>query len=118
MAEVKQLKAEIRTDAFQLHEHTKEVIENELTDDDIRELLSMKWIPSPYDHLMQLPHTVVDSFAKQIETLANKYATTLVDVDKETQEASQALSAMIDELTGNEFDMAALHEFRKVLANG
>lgn len=100
-----------------MHGRTKEVIENELTDDDIRELLSIKWIETLYDHLMQLPHTVVDNFIQKLDALVKKYDTTLVDVERDIQEASQSLSAMIDELTGSDYDMVALAEFKKLLVN-
>lgn len=115
--EIKQLKSDIKIGTAVLHERTKEVIENELTDDDIRKLLSTKWIGTLYDHLMQLPHTVIDDFIQLLDALVKKYGTTLVDVERDIQEASQSLSAMIDELTGSDYDMAALTEFKKLLAN-
>lgn len=115
--EIKQLKNDIKTGASVLYERTKEVIESGLTDDDIRELLSKKWIETLYKHLMQLPRTVIDDFIRRLDTLVKKYDTTLLDVEREIQEVSQSLSAMIDDLTGSDYDMAALTEFKKLLAN-
>ncbi len=116
-AEVKRLKTDIKVGAAVLHGHTKEVIENELTDDDVKQLLSIKWIETLYDHLMQLPHSVVEGFSQQLDALAKKYSTTLVDVEHDIQEASQSLAMMIDELTGSDYDMEALIEFKKLLIN-
>lgn len=49
--------------------------------------------------------------------LQKKYATTLVDLEHDIHDASVQLADMLDELTGNEYDMAALLEFKKVLVN-
>ena len=114
-AEIKRLKTDIKTATTALHERTKTKIEQELTDNDIRELLSLKWIQPLSDHLMQLPHTVVDGFAQQMNELIHKYDTTLVDVERDIREASESLGSMIDELTGSECDMAALAEFKQLL---
>ena len=114
-AEIKRLKTDIKTAATTLHERTKTKIEQELTDNDIRELLSLKRIQTLSDHLMQLPHTVVDGFAQQMNELIHKYDTTLVDVERDIREASESLGSMIDELTGSECDMAALAEFKQLL---
>ena len=116
-AEVKRLKAYIKTASTELHEHTKEKIEEGLTDDEIRALLSLKWIQTLSEHLMQLPHTVVDGFTEQLSSLVRKYNTTLVDVERDIREASESLVGMIDELTGSEYDMAALAEFKQLLLN-
>lgn len=44
-----------------------------------------------------------------------KYATTFADVDAEIKETEQQLSAMIDQLTGSEFDMQGLKELQALL---
>jgi type I restriction enzyme M protein len=116
-AEVKRVKTDIKSAAATLHEHTKTKIEKGLTDDDVRELLSQKWIRTLSEHLMQLPHTVVDDFSHQLSELTHKYDTTLVDVERDIREASESLAGMIDELTGSEYDMAALAEFKRLLVN-
>ena len=114
-AEVKRLKADIKTVSAALHEHTKEKIEEGLTDDEIRELLSLKWIQTLFEHLIQLPHTVVGGFIQQLCCLVRKYDTTLVDVERDIREASESLVGMIDELTGSDYDLAALAEFKQLL---
>ncbi len=116
-SEIKELKSTIKVSKIALHEHIKDVIENELSDQDIYDLLSMKWIDTLCDHLLQLPHTVIDEFTSKLIGISKKYETTLVEVEQDIQEASQSLSLMIDELTGNEYDMVALAEFKKLLQN-
>lgn len=114
-SDCKQLKSEIKADGYALHERTKDVIENELEDADIYELLTKKWIDSLLQHLHQLPQSVIDGFIEKVEALKRKYATTLVDVENDIHATSLELSAMIDDLRGNEYDMAALGEFKRLL---
>ena len=64
---------------------------------------------------MKLPHTVVEGFSQQLSELTRKYDITLVDVERDIREASESLVGMIDELTGSEYDMAALAEFKQLL---
>ena len=92
-------------------------IENDLTDNDIISLLSIKWIESLCEHLATLPQTIIDDFVDKLVALQKKYATTLVSLENDIHNASMQLADMIDELTGNEYDMAALQEFKKVLVN-
>lgn len=117
LAESKQLKSEIKQDSSALHEHTRQVIETELTDEDVIELLSMKWIDSLCDHINVLPHTVVDTFVEKVMALHKKYATTLLSIDSEIKEASHELTMMFDDLTGNEYDMKALAELKTILCD-
>lgn len=111
------LKSEIKVASVELHEHTKVTIEQDLADEDIMSLLSMKWIESLCAHLSTLPQTIIDDFTNKLVALQKKYATTLVDLEHDIHDASVQLADMLDELTGNEYDMAALLEFKKVLVN-
>ena len=115
--EVKQLKSEIKADAEALHLHTKQVIENKLTDEDVRVLLSEKWIETLSEHLLRLPYTVIDNFVTALSDLGEKYDTTLQEVEEEMNRASIALATMIDDLTGSAHDLEALAEFKKLLLN-
>lgn len=116
-AEVKKLKAEIKRASEELHELTKETIEQELSDEKIRHLLYLKWIETLSAHLMHLPSAVVDEFARQLCERIRKYDTTLMDVEQDIREASESLATMIDDLTGSEYDMKALAEFKQLLLN-
>lgn len=116
-AEVKKLKAEIKRASEELHELTKETIEQELSDEKIRHLLYLKWIETLSAHLMHLPSAVVDEFARQLCERVRKYDTTIMDVEQDIREASESLATMIDDLTGSEYDMKALAEFKQLLLN-
>ena len=116
-AEIKQLTADIKNNKAQLIERTKEVIEQELSDDDILALLSAQWIDALYNKLGELPLRVISDLVQQLKDLVAKYDTTLMDVEHDIQEASASLASMIDELTGSAHDLEALAEFKKLLLN-
>lgn len=112
--EEKKLKKEIKTETAKLHMLTKDTIET-LSDEMVYELLDKKWM----DHLMksiyQLPDTIVNHLVIKIQMLQSKYATTYFEVESEIKETERLLSAMIDDLEGNEFDMKGLSEFKSLL---
>ena len=115
--EIKKLTADIKSNKTQLIERTKEVIEQELSDEDILSLLSVQWIDSLYNKLGELPQRIIEDFVQQLTDLVAKYDTTLMDVEQDIQEASASLATMIDELTGSAHDLEALAEFKKLLLN-
>ncbi len=100
-----------------LHELTKEKIETGLTDEDVIELLSKKWIETLCDKINELPHLVVVSLVEKVIALQKKYATTLLSIDEDIKESSHTLSDMLDEVTGGDDDLYALAELRNLLAN-
>ena len=112
--EEKSLKRDIKTKTQELHTHTKEAIEK-LTDEQVNMLLRKKWIDPIVSGLTAMPKKTVSDLVAKVENLAKKYDSTLSSIEKEIAETSANLSRMIDELTGNEFDMLGLHELQKLL---
>lgn len=112
--EEKSLKKQIKGETTKLHQKTKEVIES-LTDEQVLELLELKWIIPLVDALNSMPKAVVDVLAKKVADLAQKYATTLHDLECEIEQTEKEFSSMLDELTGSEFDMKGLTELKKLL---
>lgn len=51
----------------------------------------------------------------QILALQNKYSSTYFEVENQIKETSKALSDMIDDLVGDEFDMKGLSELKSLL---
>jgi type I restriction enzyme M protein len=66
--------------------------------------------------LNNLPGSILQQLVDKVQALAEKYATTFADVMNEIDKTKSSLALQIDELTGNEFDMKGLSEF-KVLLN-
>lgn len=115
--EEKKLKAELKADEVQLHLKTKEIIEN-LTDDEAKDLLEKKWILPICEEIGTLPKLVLEDLSKKIEVMAEKYADTYEDIEKEIAETEAALNKMLDNLVGSEKDMAGIREFKKLLGGG
>ena len=113
-AEEKELKAAIKKESGLLEGRTKETIES-LSDEQVIELLKEKWITPLIQSLMKLPDSVVNELVSKLEALTKKYDNTFADVENQISETESTLSAMIDDLEGNEFDMLGLNEFKKML---
>ena len=110
----KALKAKIKSDAAALEALTKKTIEG-LTDAQVLELLEQKWIAPFTNELAKLPDAMVDSLVNKIQTLQNKYSTTFFDVESEIRATEKQLAAMMDDLTGSEYDLKGLSEFKTLL---
>lgn len=112
--EEKSLKAAIKKETILLEVKTKDTIEG-LSDTQVIELLKAKWIQPLIQSLMKLPDRIVNELVSKLETLAKKYETTFAEVETEIADTQAALSVMIDELEGSDFDMLGLQEFKKML---
>ena len=93
---------------------TKEKIES-LSDDEINMLLFEKWINPLCVNLAQIPDSLISDFAKGIDQLSKKYSITFEEVEKEINSTEKELSNLLNELTGNEFDMKGIEELKGLL---
>lgn len=113
-AEEKSLKSQVKSDEDKLHLLTKETIEN-LTDEQVYELLYLKWIVPIMSSLNKLPGEEINELTTKVQALSEKYAATCADIEKEIHETEGTLSSFIDDLTGDEYDMKGLSEFQSLL---
>ena len=86
-----------------------------MTDEQVRELLSKKWIAPFANAVYGMPRSLVDDLASKVDALSSKYETTLKDLSEQIEASERELSTMIDNLVGDEFDMAGLAELQKLL---
>ena len=86
-----------------------------MSDENIRKLLREKWITPIVDKMHGLSGIIVNTLISKLEALAKKYETTFEEVDSEITETEKLLCDMIDDLTGNEYDMKGLEELKKLL---
>lgn len=112
--EEKSLKKNIKDNTASLQITTKKTIES-LSEEDALALLSKKWIEPMVTEISALPLRIVDTLTAKLEALAKKYQTTFEDVEKEIADTEASLTAMIDQLTGSDFDMQGLLELKKLL---
>jgi type I restriction enzyme M protein len=112
--EEKNLKKSIKVDSEALHLLTKTTIEA-LSDKQVSTLLEAKWITPLLNELSQLPSNLIHQLTNQVQKLADKYAITYADVAKDIKHSEKALAGLVDELTGNEFDLQGLAELKAFL---
>ena len=114
MTEERAVKKAVREMAHALHMKTRETIEG-LSDEQVLALLRLKWIAPLCGSLRAMPGAIIDALEKSVQALADKYAVTYLELDEQIQKSEKALSSMIDDLTGSEYDMKGLAEFKALL---
>lgn len=112
--EEKALKKAVKEAQIALHLKTKTTIEG-LSDEQVNELLHLKWIAPLSLELAAMPSAVITQLTSQVQALADKYAVTYSQVASEIKSTEQALAQMMRELTGNEFDQQGLAELTNLL---
>lgn len=112
--EDKALKKAVKDAQIALHLKTKATIEG-LSDEQVNELLHLKWIAPLSQELTAMPSAVITQLTSQVQALADKYAVTYSQVANEIKTTEQELADMMGELTGNEFDMQGLNELTSLL---
>lgn len=112
--EEKALKKAVKEAQVALHLKTKTTIEG-LTDQQVNELLHLKWIAPLSLELAAMPSAVITQLTSQVQALADKYAVTYSQVANEIKTTEQELAGMMGELTGNEFDIQGLAELTSLL---
>ena len=112
--EEKELKKEVKDLISNLNEKTKETIES-LSDEKANEMVKEKWIKPLVNAIKELPNQIINELIKEVQALAEKYASTLIDIEEEIKETENELSSMIDHLCGSDFDMKGLAQLKNLL---
>jgi len=111
---MKKCKNEIKKIKTELEDNTKHKIETIETEEALK-LLEKKWIIPLCDEIGKLPDIMLNEFLKRIKVLDNKYKKSFNDLDMEINSTENELSKMLSELTGNEFDMKGIEEFKSLI---
>lgn len=106
-----QLKKDIRKQKQLLEKQTDAALKD-LDEQQIKSLLELKWIESLRERLGALPHQAINELATAIKKLDKKYQTTYQSINTQIEEAEHELSSMLNQLCGNEFDMAAISKLQ------
>ena len=117
LTEEKTLKKAAKVAAEALHLKTKATIE-QLSDAQVNHVLQCKWIAPLLLALAELPTRLIAGLTREVQQLADKYATTYADIDTEIAATERELSGLLGELTGDAFDMQAIAEFQRLLGEG
>lgn len=111
---IKKCKNERKKIKIDLENNTKQKIET-IEIEDALNLLEKKWINPLCNEIEKLPEIMLKEFVKRIKHLDNKYNKSFNDLDIEIDNIEKELSKMMNELTGNEFDMKGLEKFKSLL---
>jgi type I restriction enzyme M protein len=114
MAEGKAVKKEANEMSDALHLKTKETIER-LTDEQVLDLLRLKWIAPLCESLRVMPSFIIKSFVDKVVTLINKYSIPYATLGEQILDVKKQLCDMIDNLTGDDYDMQGLRELKEQL---
>lgn len=110
----KEIKKEIKALQQKLEDETINFIKNQ-SDEDVLKHLADKWVKGLCKDIASMPNAVIKDLESKVKHLSEKYSVTFMDIESEIKATSSALSAMIDDLTGSDFDMAGLKELQKLL---
>jgi len=86
-----------------------------LSIDDITNLLFDKWINPIINNIENLILDAIDEFIKKITFLKEKYNNTLIEINDEIKDTEDDLYKTINGLTGSEYDMKGLEDFKNLL---
>lgn len=87
-------------------------------DDTARDLLRRKWILPLAANLRALPNAVQETLTEKAEALAEKYRRTAKAIQTDMADAADRLGAMMDDLTGSEFDEKGLAAWKALFKEG
>lgn len=114
ITEERSLKAKLKKESIELHNKTKDIIEN-LTDEESKRLLEAKWIEPLLTSINSIPKTIIDELITKIDALAEKYKTTFSEIEEQLHETEISIGNMIRDLTGSPHDLKGLKEFCSLL---
>ena len=111
---MKKLKKDIKDLEENLEAETISKIKS-LSDIEVKELLEKKWIDPLCESLAGLGKEVINQYLKKLEYLTKKYEITMQDITRQIDESEKALSEILTNLTGNDYDIKGILEFKKLL---
>lgn len=114
IAQRDKLKKNLKAAQEQLEKDTHATIEA-LTDAQVDEVLTAKWITALMDDLREIPGHVLAGLAGRVQALHDKYAVALTDLDVQIRETEQELAGLLSGLTGNAADMQAVAALQELL---
>ncbi|MBE7340035.1 type I restriction-modification system subunit M [Corynebacterium aurimucosum] len=117
IAQRDKLKKNLKAAQEQLEKDTYATIEA-LTEAQVDEVLTAKWITSLMDDLREIPGHVLAGLAGRVQALHDKYAVALTDLDVKIRETEQELAGLLSGLTGNAADMQAVAALQELLGGG
>lgn len=108
------LNKEVKADKAALERLSISTIEN-LGNDDIEIFLHKKWITPICEGINSTLFTLLSSLENAVIALETKYAESYNEIERSFAKTQIELSELVNELTGDEFDVKGLQEFQNKL---
>ena len=86
-----------------------------LNDETIYKLLKEKWIVPVVDGINNLPIVMINDLLSKLNAVIKRYSDPLKKTNEEIEKTEKSIISMLDDIVGNEFDIEALREFKKIL---
>lgn len=103
----KAYKKKAKTAAAELEKKTEAKAQS-LTDAEVHDMFEKTWVTPVTDAIQSVMQRVIEDFIHALKDLKQKYANPLSELDKQEQEESAKLKALMSELTGSDTDVKAL----------
>ena len=117
MDEDKEIKSGIKGLEKKFVEETEKIIKT-LTNEQIEELLYVKWIEPSLEGIHSLGDKLIKDIELKIMNLHDKYSTTMVDIQEKIKESNNELINMMNSLVADESDMTGIKKFQELLGGG
>lgn len=114
MDEESAVKKDVKQKKDALHIKTKEVIEG-LSEEDALRIVEQKWIAPLVKELDSISATIIMDVKNSMEYLADKYATTMHDLQGKKTKVKESLVDLVGMLKATGADMDGLKEFKSIL---
>ena len=114
MNEESSVKKDMKQKKENLHIKTKEVIEG-LSEEEALKIVEQKWIAPLVKDLEDISSAIIIDVIGKMEYLAEKYATTMHDLQNENISIKNSLASLIGSLAANGSDKEGLQEFKLIL---
>ncbi|WP_338021039.1 type I restriction-modification system subunit M [Corynebacterium macginleyi] len=111
------VKAQLKDASEAMESETREFIEN-LSPEQIDEVLNTKWIKALEGELELLPKYALVKLASKVEHMRDKYATPLTELDTQIATTERSLLTSLDQLTGSDADIQAVAGLKQMLSGG
>lgn len=103
----KAYKKKAKTAEAELEKKTEDKAQS-LTDEEVHDMLEKTWVSPVTDAINSVMQRVIEDFIRALKDLKQKYADPLSELNRQEQEESAKLKALMSELTGSDTDVKAL----------
>lgn len=86
-----------------------------LSDDKIKMLLKEKWLTPAMENINVIPNAIISNLNRSVNDIITKYDNPILTLDTDIAKTEESLSVMLNDLTGDAFDMAAVQQFKTLL---